>query len=94
MKADDLWMEFDHEIAHLVVERGPVGTRRGHVLIEPQLHVVALQALSPGSFPICVDSRRGVTKEIHMEWAGGLATYCFQFAAHLFEAQQGTRKRA
>ena len=66
----------------------------GVVLIEPQLHVVALQALSPECFPICIDSRRGVTKEIHMDWAGALATYRFQFAAHLFQTQQSTRKRA
>src|SRR6202043_593433 len=94
MKADDLWMEFDHEVAHLFVERRPVGTRNGLVLIEPQLHVVALQALSPECFPICIDSRQFVTKEIHVEWAPGLATYRFQFVAHLFETQQGTRKRA
>ncbi len=62
-------MEFDDEVAHLIVERRPVGARNGHVLIEPQLHVVALQALSPGSFPIGIGSRRSVTKEIQMDGA-------------------------
>src|SRR4029077_14819189 len=94
LKANNLWMEFDDEVAHLIVERHPVGARNGHVLFEPKLHVVALQALSPDPFPICIGSRRGVTEEIHMDWATGLATYCSQFAVHLFEAQQGTRKRA
>src|SRR5258707_6292160 len=94
MKADNLWMEFDDEVAHLIVERRPVGARNGHVLFEPKLHVVALQALSPDLFPICIGSRRGVTKKIHMDWATRLATYFFQFAGHLFEAQQSTRKRA
>src|SRR3979490_3177101 len=73
MKADNLWMEFDDEVAHLIVERRPVGARNGHVLFEPKLHVVALQALSPDLFPICIGSGRGVTKEIPHglgDWSG------------------------
>src|ERR1700722_17664498 len=94
MKTDDLWMEFHHGVAYRFVEWRPAGTRNGVVLIEPQLHVVTLQALSPECFPICIDSRRCVTKEIQIDWATGLATYRLQFVAHLSQTQQSTRKRA
>src|SRR5258706_15159248 len=94
MKADNLRMEFDDEVAHLIVERRPVGARNGHVLFELKLHVVALQALSPDLFPICIGSRRGVTKENYMDWATRLASYFFPVAAPLVEAQQGTSERA
>jgi len=40
------------------VRSSPIGARHGHVLIRHQLHVVALQTLSPEPFPICIDSRR------------------------------------
>ena len=86
MEADDLWMEFDDKVAHLVVERRPVGARNLRVLIEPQLLVVALQALPPEFFPSRIDSWRSVAKEIHVDGATGLPAYGFQFAPHLFEA--------
>src|SRR5258705_4298550 len=93
MKADNLWMEFDDEVAHLFVKRRPVGVRNGHVLFEPKLHVVALQALSPDPFPICIGSRRGVAQEILMDLATCLATSFSQFSVHLFHGQQSTKKR-
>src|SRR5258708_34249033 len=67
MKADNLWMEFDDEVAHLIVERRPVGARNGHVLFEPKLHVEALQALSPDLFPICICYRARARHRNHIE---------------------------
>jgi hypothetical protein len=52
MKADNLRMEFDDEVAHLVVERRPVGAWNGHVLIDPQ-------------FPLSLTSRSHAYRSIH-----------------------------